>query len=1541
MVKIIKQLVSAVIASTLILTLFVAPEALAEEISGWTVSYNGGAKGGVEVDTRSSYSGNSSMKIVNESPKTSNVYISVSTDVALEEGRIYYIQAKAKAKRALNFQLCINWDKRYSLTPFGGTYDWTNYEFNFVAPSSQTASFKILVEGTANVWIDDIKFIDSVTGKNLIANSDFDGGADLNSNDSGSLDGLYNSIRKSESYKEEDLVKVRGAFKYMPVYEAKDIIIDGNASDWEEYPSMSMPTLKTQYQIYKNDGLPRDVEAECKFAYDEDNFYLFIEVTDDKFVYITGEDGYWQGDSIQLTFSELNEVYGSEMGFAHNPQTNKGEIYGSGISRDQRERITLVTSQNGNKTVYEAKIPWDVKFIEKPESLLFDFLVNDNDGDGRRYCVELSPGISEGKSNALFPLLEILDSKKDWYGWVQGERSGYTENEIKFEYYLVNGGDEKSFIIENMLDNTSEEITIPAHSGIRREINHVFDTAGEHSVQVKFKNGNDEFLSSADINIERKPPDTEYAKKLQKKLEKQASELLSLINKCEEKGISTDYEKANYRIIERFAEYIGDDIEQEDLSRIYYTEYTTEELYNQSKETLEAYISGTKDSKTVPKYITSEMEIDGKNVYAQTDNGGMIEKRPVFFVGYGHFGQAKKDIPVFNEWGVNTIQNEIGPTHVMVRSGWQKQKAGAADAGADVSTEAVHSGEKSLKMFYNAMTAANQYISVTQSVNVTPGKTYVLKGYVKAQKASEIWISANNFADRNRLDGDYDWKEFEFEYTAPAGKNNTLIRILNESFTGAIYFDDLTFCEKGSSYNLLKDGGFENFNEWEFNEDSQRLKEYLQMLEDAEENNIAVSVLISPHYFPTEVINDYNIGTVGGGFFKYNVNAPVAKKLLENFIRNLIPLIKDYKSVNNICISNEPQFQAYACGDYYLNDWHEYLKKTYNNDLSELNKAYGGEYTNFDEIDLNIDMNNLAKLYDYKIFNDKVFAQWHKWMADIIHELAPDIPLHTKVMGYVTDDGNSINFSNNGTGYQEYYEFLELNGCDYWNYVDNQKLPLVKEMWYDYMCSLRDAPVINSEDHIIPDRNQNFSAEVGDYVAQDIYQGAIHGRYMSDIWVWERTYDHKSDFWGSILFRPDAIAKISKANLDLNRLSYEITALQNEIPEVGILYSEPSVLFNQSTMQAAYQSYAAAVFNGKRAKFITEKQLWKMNDCKLLIVPNTTNVTAETLAAMKEYINNGGYVLILGEKSLIKNEHDESNDKELLDFIYEHSDVVKYSGASSRMISPTAEEWHKKVRDVLKKIGIYYVSVVDADTNEEVDNVEYNVGVYNGDLLVNLVNFDDDRNVKIYIGGKQENSFEDILNCTTNDGDIELKKYIPVTLKAKRKNAFLDTYGHWAEEDIKKLAANGVISGVSPSRFEPGRNITRAEFLALLLRTDKYEEAEYKNNIPDISGNEWYAKTAAAALKEGIIAENVLFRPNEKITREEMCGLLIKCYEAKHGKVESRGNVKFTDADEIEDTDTVLKAVSLDLMYGRDSGNFAPNDLSTRAEAAAVISRYN
>ena len=92
-----------------------------------------------------------------------------------------------------------------------------------------------------------------------------------------------------------------------------------------------------------------------------------------------------------------------------------------------------------------------------------------------------------------------------------------------------------------------------------------------------------------------------------------------------------------------------------DYRRLLYTYEECSRLFEESAKAMESYLDGTKTAFSVPHYVTSDVEADGSALIAETETDGVRTRRPVYFVGYGHFTQAKNDIPVFNDFDANTV----------------------------------------------------------------------------------------------------------------------------------------------------------------------------------------------------------------------------------------------------------------------------------------------------------------------------------------------------------------------------------------------------------------------------------------------------------------------------------------------------------------------------------------------------------------------------------------------------------------------------------------------------------------------------------------------------------------------------------------------------------------------------------------------------------------------------------------------------------------------------------------------------------------------
>lgn len=327
---------------------------------------------------------------------------------------------------------------------------------------------------------------------------------------------------------------------------------------------------------------------------------------------------------------------------------------------------------------------------------------------------------------------------------------------------------------------------------------------------------------------------------------------------------------------------------------------------------------------------------------------------------------------------------------------------------------------------------------------------------------------------------------------------------------------------------------------------------------------------------------------------------------------------------------------------------------------------------------------------------------------------------------------------------------------------------------------------------------------------------------------------------------------------------------------------------------------------------------------------------------MNYYIENGGTVVIVGDKDVLKyNEKGLENDPELVARIKNNSLVVDWDTEVTHTTYKSSPELGKIFRDVLKDKNMYYISVVNAETEEPVYEFEYNVGVYDGKVLVNLDNYGDTQDVKIYLGDKLVENAVELRSGEEVGSVITAEKLKPIMLEIEADNTFFDTYGHWAENDIVSLKNKGIAYGVNNSRYKPNDKTTRAQFLALLLRAAGISSNAYGGEAPDVAAEDWFAKDVSAAAARGIINSGEAFRPNDRITREEMCEMLVKCYEVKKGAITETADLGvFTDTASIGGREYVEKALGKGLMYGYDDGSFGGKGFATRAEAAVVTERF-
>lgn len=166
---------------------------------------------------------------------------------------------------------------------------------------------------------------------------------------------------------------------------------------------------------------------------------------------------------------------------------------------------------------------------------------------------------------------------------------------------------------------------------------------------------------------------------------------------------------------------------------------------------------------------------------------------------------------------------------------------------------------------------------------------------------------------------------------------------------------------------------------------------------------------------------------------------------------------------------------------------------------------------------------------------------------------------------------------------------------------------------------------------------------------------------------------------------------------------------------------------------------------------------------------------------------------------------------------------------------------------------------------------------------------------------------------------------------------------HWAYNSVMKLRKSGIINGKSERNFEPNDNVTRAEFAKMIVLAMGKSEKKYENIFSDVTSGHWSSGYIQTLYDEGIInGYDGMFMPDKSINREECVKIIMGAFEKNSSDKVTFDETAFNDEYKISDwaLEYVKMAVSLGIIKGVDGNNFAPQDNTTRAQAAVIIDRF-
>lgn len=170
---------------------------------------------------------------------------------------------------------------------------------------------------------------------------------------------------------------------------------------------------------------------------------------------------------------------------------------------------------------------------------------------------------------------------------------------------------------------------------------------------------------------------------------------------------------------------------------------------------------------------------------------------------------------------------------------------------------------------------------------------------------------------------------------------------------------------------------------------------------------------------------------------------------------------------------------------------------------------------------------------------------------------------------------------------------------------------------------------------------------------------------------------------------------------------------------------------------------------------------------------------------------------------------------------------------------------------------------------------------------------------------------------------------------------------YWAASQIKAAAELGLAAGFSDGSFQPGSNVTRAQFVMMLWRMAGKPAAGKTAAFTDASRSDWYAEALDWAAENGYVTglSDGRFNPNGSITRQQVMAILFRYAGSQSGMESMLTGIydsAFTDSGSIAvwAKPAVYWAVYKGIVTGATKTTIEPNATATRAQIAVIFLRY-
>ncbi len=360
--------------------------------------------------------------------------------------------------------------------------------------------------------------------------------------------------------------------------------IDGDLSEWKDVPAI---VLDQKGQVVGAEWKgPNDLSAKVFLQWDQENVYLAAAVKDSHLCFSSDAQTMWMFDALQLVFDTSGHRGGWDATdyYYHLGLVNDvREFMALKVAGSDKQLIPVLYRQDkvglrpreavasarlaGRTTdtgyVLEIAIPWaelsPLVPIGKAQGL-FDIIVNDNDGGGRKGWIGWTPGIGEDGGTHNFGVLTFA-GKSDLELYASVPKNVYQDNEevlVRFQIHAPREMKETVFFWsvfhpdgKKLLEKEERVTLTPGLNVLDRTWNTTDQPRGEYRISGVMENLGTRV--TVGLHKESKMALAKRTEALRERLKG----LDTLLLEAEKKGINTQYPRISYYAIQQTCDYVN------------------------------------------------------------------------------------------------------------------------------------------------------------------------------------------------------------------------------------------------------------------------------------------------------------------------------------------------------------------------------------------------------------------------------------------------------------------------------------------------------------------------------------------------------------------------------------------------------------------------------------------------------------------------------------------------------------------------------------------------------------------------------------------------------------------------------------------------------------------------------------------------------------------------------------------------------------------------------------------------------------------------